>query len=189
MDAYRERFGETFSFERLAEDPQLAAEWARFRSDALIALSDELTATVRRYRPHIKTARNLFATALLEPAPELRLAQNFHAFVDAYDYVAIMAMPRFENYANHGSFYEKLVSKALSDGSLRDKVIFELQTVDWRTRRPIDPFEIRDTMRNLQALGVRNLAYYPDDFITGHPDLKALREGMSVAVFPMGEAR
>jgi biofilm PGA synthesis lipoprotein PgaB len=43
-------------------------------------------------------------------------------------------------------------------------------------------------MRYLQSLGVRNLAYYPDDFVEGHPALQPLREGMSITVFPFGEA-
>lgn len=189
LAAYRQRFGQGFSFEQLNDDPALTADWARFRTDALIDLTDELTATVRRFRPHIKTARNLFATALLEPHAELRLAQSFDAFTRSYDYVAVMAMPRFENYTNHRAFYEQLATKTLGNGRNGDNIIFELQTVDWRTRERIDPVEIRDTMRYLQALGVRNLAYYPDDFITGHPDLQALREGMSVAVFPFGETQ
>ncbi|HEY5666553.1 MAG TPA: poly-beta-1,6-N-acetyl-D-glucosamine N-deacetylase PgaB [Gammaproteobacteria bacterium] len=189
LAAYREHFGPDFSFEQLAEDPALTADWARFRSDSIIDFTAELTATVRRFRPHVKTARNLFATALLAPHPELRLGQNFDAFTEAYDHVAVMAMPRFENFPNHRAFYEQLAAEALGASRNSDKVIFELQTVDWRTRDRIDATEIRDTMRHLQTLGVRNLAYYPDDFITGHPDLQSLREGMSVAVFPMGAAQ
>jgi len=189
LEAYRERFGTEFDFGWLASDPDLSAEWARFRSQALIDLSQELAATVRRYRPDIETARNLFATALLEPAPELRLGQSYEAFLDAYDYVAIMAMPHFEGYENTQRFYESLAALSSTPAGYREKLIFELQTVDWTEGKPIDSIEIRDTMRMLQSLGIRNLAYYPDDFIGGHPDVRALRQGMSVAVFPPEAAR
>jgi len=186
MTVYRERFGADFSFDALATNGELRDSWARLRSDTLVNFSQELTAAVKRFRPEIKTARNVFATALLEPDPELRLAQNYQAFLDAYDYVAIMAMPRFEGYQNHRTFYNRLASLSGVNAGAREKVIFELQTVDWRTATPIDSIEIRDTLRRLQSLGVRNLAYYPDDFVQGHPDLEALRQGMSIAIYPRG---
>jgi len=182
--AYRDEFGLDFSPELLAGDPELRSAWARFRADALTDFSLALAAEVRRYRPEIRTVRNLFATALLEPLPELRLAQHFDSFAAAYDYVAIMAMPRFENYTRHDRFYKRLARLALNDAAAVRKVIFELQTVDWRTGKAIDSAEIRDTLHYLQSLGVRNLAYYPDDFVSGHPSLPALRDGMSVARFP-----
>jgi len=189
LEAYRQRFGESFDFDQLETDPELQAEWSTFRSNALIELSHELTAAVSRYRPAIKTARNLFATALLEPEPELRLAQSYGAFLDAYDYVAIMAMPRFEGYENSELFYDRLATLSTAPADHHGKLIFELQTVDWPGGTPIDSIEIRDTMRRLQSLGIRNLAYYPDDFVEGHPDVEALREGMSVAVFPLEAIR
>ena len=186
---YRQRFGENFSLAALSNDPELAAAWSRFRSDAIIELSAELADTVRIYRPEIRTARNLFATALLEPDPERRLAQNFERFLDAYDFVALMAMPRFESYPDHREFYESLARQVTATEDHRTRTIFELQTVDWPAGTPIDSREIRDTMRDLQSLGIRNLAYYPEDFVQDHPDLEALRQGMSIAVFPRGNAR
>ena len=36
-------------------------------------------------------------------------------------------------------------------------------------------------MRWLQSQGVRNLGYYPDDFILGHPEFDELRRGLSLA--------
>jgi biofilm PGA synthesis lipoprotein PgaB len=189
LAAYREHLGRDITLEKIQSDPELAQDWNAFRSDVLIDLSDEIKATVQHYRPDIRTARNLFATAVLEPESELHLAQSFDSFLEAYDYVAIMAMPRFEGYGNHRSFYQRLATlSAESKGGL-DRVIFELQTVDWRTSKPIDSLEIRDTMRSLQSLGVRNLAYYPDDFIQGHPDLDALRQGMSIATYPVDMPR
>ena len=184
LAAYRARFGDDFSFANLAENELLRSEWAKFRADTLNDFSLELAAEIKRFRPEAKTVRNIFATALLEDNAELNLAQSYSNFLAAYDYVAIMAMPRFEGYADHRRFYQRLAALAGVNGPARRQVIFELQTVDWATNTPIDSIEIRDTMRQLQSLGVRNLAYYPDDFIEAHPDLDALRQGMSIAIYP-----
>lgn len=189
MAAYRERFGDSFALSQLGNDPELRAEWAEFRSDAIIDLTHELAATVRHYRPMIRTARNMFATTLLEPDPELHLAQNYRDFLDAYDHIAVMAMPRFEGAENHERFYRNLAALASLEPEYRKKVIFELQTVDWRTNTLIDSRELRDTMRMIQSLGIRNLAYYPDDFVLGHPRLDELRQGISIADFPLEGVR
>ena len=184
LAAYREGLGEQVSAMSLAADPALAARWSAFRSEALISLTLELAETVRIYRPEIRTARNLFATALLAPDPERNLAQSYEDFVESYDYVALMAMPRFEGFDDKRHFYEQLAALAMANPAHRDRIVFELQTIDWRTGTPIDSIELRDTMRRLQALGVRNLAYYPDDFVRGHPDLGLLRQGISIATWP-----
>ncbi len=182
--AYREAFGQDFTIEGAREDPVLAARWARFKSRALIELSQELAAAARRYQPDLKTARNLFATALLDPRGEIYLAQNFGDYLDAYDYTALMAMPRFEGAEDHEAFYSVLVAAVARDPRGFDRTLFELQTVDWRSGEPIPALELRDTMRWLQSRGVRNLAYYPDDFIVGEPELDTLRQGISLAEYP-----
>jgi biofilm PGA synthesis lipoprotein PgaB len=185
MRAYRARFGEDFSFAKLAADPALRAEWGAFRSEKLVALSQDLTEVVREYRPAAKTARNLFATAILAPDGHVELAQGYKEFLAAYDYVALMAMPALEDVPHAEPFYSDLARAVRAVGGF-DKTIFELQTIDWRTGERVPAPALRDTMRMLQALGVRNLAYYPDDFIEGHPALAPLREGISVAVYPRG---
>lgn len=38
-------------------------------------------------------------------------------------------------------------------------------------------------MRRLQSLGIRHLAWYPDDFIAGRPELETLRQGASLAEY------
>jgi len=182
--AYADAFGTEISLADLQANPALRASWGALRRDALIDLTDALTATVERYRPEIRTARNLFATALLEPEPAIRLAQDFPSFVAAYDYVAVMAMPRFEGHDDEDAFYRALARQTRLPADDRHRVIFELQTVDWRSGAPIESGEIRDTLRMLQGLGISSLAYYPDDFIAGHPAVAALREGMSIAVYP-----
>jgi biofilm PGA synthesis lipoprotein PgaB len=95
-----------------------------------------------------------------------------------------MAMPYLEGARDPRGFYRSL-ARAVNDTPRGiDKTIFEIQTVDWRTGRRIDAHEIETTLRALQSLGIRHLAYYPDDFIEGEPALAPLRRGISLATSP-----
>lgn len=176
--------GTDFSLERAAGDPDLARRWTELKARALIELSVELTAAVRAHRPNARTARNLFASSLLDPAGQGYLAQSFTDFLASYDHVALMAMPQLEGARDPRSFYRALVSGVAGLPQGFDKTIFELQTVDWRTGTAIDARELEKTFRALQSAGVRHLAYYPDDFLAGKPTLDALRRGISLATSP-----
>ena len=186
--AYRQHFGDGFDLAQLENDAVLRREWGAFRSQALVALSQELAGVVREFRPGAKTARNLFASALLQQNGPVLLAQDYGQFLAAYDLVALMAMPGLEEASHPEQFYRQLAEIARAEQGF-GKTIFELQTIDWRTGQPVPVAELRRTMRWLQSLGVRNLAYYPDDFIGGHPELAALREGLSIAVYPRSGVR
>jgi biofilm PGA synthesis lipoprotein PgaB len=184
LAAARAALGADFTLERAAHDPELARRWTGLKAHALVDLSDELATAVRTQRPDVRTARNLFASALLDPAGESYLAQRFDDYLAAYDYVALMAMPRLEGARDSRAFYRALVRRVQAAPHGLDRTIFELQTVDWRTGTAVDARTLEATLRALQASGVRHLAYYPDDFVTGEPALGALRRGMSLADLP-----
>ncbi len=183
--AYEEAFGTQLSVAALAADPGRQQDWARLKTQAVIDLTDRLSAIVSRWRPGALSARNIFATNLLYEDSEVWLAQDYELFLESYDHVALMAMPHFENAADTELFYDSLLTAVTEQPHGLRKTIFELQTVDWRTSSNIPATELRDTMRWLQSRGVRHLAYYPDDFILGHPELRPLREGMSLAQYPI----
>jgi biofilm PGA synthesis lipoprotein PgaB len=184
LAAARAALGAAFSFERAALEPELAHRWSEIKARALIDLSDELTAAVREHRPDVRTARNLFASALLDPNGEVYLAQRFEDYLAAYDHVALMAMPQLEGARDARSFYRALTRAVGRAPHGFDKTIFELQTVDWNTGVGVDPSTLETTLRALQAAGVRHLAYYPEDFIAAEPALGALRRGLSLATSP-----
>ena len=178
---YREEFGFVPTESQLASDPDLRRRFAALKTRALIDLTHLLTERVRQQLPHIRTARNLFASALLDPSAAEYLAQDFAAFQAAYDHVALLAMPRLEGADDHELFFRTLVDGVSAhDGGL-DQTIFELQTVDWNDGTRIASEALLRTMRWLQSLGVRHIGYYPDDFISGHPELETLRQGISLA--------
>lgn len=184
LAAARAALGPDFSFERAALDPELARRWSEIKARALIDLSGELTAAVREHRPDVRTARNLFASALLDPNGEVYLAQRFSDYLGAYDHVALMAMPQLEGARDARAFYRALVRTVGHAPHGFDKTIFELQTVDWKTGLGVDARTLETTLRSLQAAGVRHLAYYPENFIEAEPALGALRRGLSLATVP-----
>ena len=61
-----------------------------------------------------------------------------------------------------------------------EKTIFELQASNWRTKQPVPSAELADWMKVLKQEGIRNLGYYPDDFLNNHPDPKVLHPHFSM---------
>ena len=154
------------------------------RTDALIGASLRLRDAAQRWRPKLATVRNLYARPVLEPASEAWFAQRLDAFLDRYDYVALMAMPWMEGSRHPEAWLDELTATVARQPGGLDRTIFELQTVDWRTRQPIAPARLKAVVRQLQANGVRHLAWYPDDFIADRPPLDDAREAMSARAFP-----
>ena len=126
----------------------------------------------------------MLVTSLGVPESEVWLAQNYADFLENYDYVALMAMPHLENAPEPDQFFEGLIAGVARQPGGTEATIFQLQTVDWRNGTKLPAKQLAQRMRSLQARGIRHLAYYPDDFIVGHPELETLRQGISLAMYP-----
>ena len=188
LKAYHDLYGENLDLLALKDNPVADQRWASMKTQALIDLTDELTTLVRRYHPRLKSSRNLFAPALSGQDGARLLAQDYGRFLASYDFVTVMAMPYLEGVdepENNPSFYRDLADKARRQDPLLGRTIFQLQTVDWGQKRPVPAKQLKQTLRLLQSMGVRNLAYYPDDFLKNQPDLGELRQGISLAEYPV----
>jgi len=152
----------------------------RERTDALFGLTDEMMGVVRRHRPEARSARNLYARVVLEPESEAWFAQNFRRSLEHYDHTAVMAMPYMEGARNPGAWLDRLLDRVAEVPGGLARTVFELQSVDWRTQRPIPATEIAGWMRRLERRGGIHFGYYPDDFIRGLPELGPIREVLSV---------
>ena len=177
---YREELGVVPTDDMLKADAALRARFSELKTRTMIELTEQLEHRVRQQLPHIRTARNLFASAILDPDAAEYLAQDYDAFLEAYDHVALMAMPDLEGEVNTERFLRSLVAGVAKREAGIERTIFELQTIDWAGGTRIDSNELKQTLRWLQSLGVRHLGYYPDDFIAGHPELEAMRQGISL---------
>ena len=181
QSVYRERLGSEVTPELLNADPELRQRFTRLKTQTLVDLSASLEARVRPHLPALRTARNIFASALLDAEGPAYLAQDFGVFLENYDYVALLAMPSLEGAGDHDLFFAELVAKAAKRDAGLSRTVFELQTRDWSSGTIIEGERISRTMRQLQSMGARHIGYYPDDFINGHPPFDVLREGMSLA--------
>ena len=184
--------GLLFSDDAYLRDTDRLGSWSSKspaqRTAALIDFTHELTARVRRWRPSVKIARNIYARAILDPSSEAWFAQSLPAFLAGYDITAVMAMPQLDKQADSDDWYRTLVARVTAAGpQALDHTVFELATHDWRTGQPIAGKDIDARVQLLQLQGVRHLGYYPDDFIHDHPQLEAVRPAISIADYPYPE--
>lgn len=154
------------------------------RTRRLVQFTHRLEAAAERWRPRLATVRNLFAEPVLDARAQRWFAQDLGAFNAAYDYTALMAMPRMEGAADGDAWLQRLAAAVARapDGTAR--TIFELQAYDWRRQAPVPADELRRQARALAAAGARHLGYYPDDFVRASPPLSAAREAASARAFP-----
>lgn len=172
------------SIDAIRADPLLLERWTQRKTATLIAYTGELAQRVRRYQGSIKTARNLYARPVMEPQSQTRFAQSLPDFLSAYDYTALMAMPLLEGEAKPDAWLERLVRKVAAQPGGLAKTVFELQSVDWNTRKPVPVATLAAQLQRLQQLGAVNIGYYPNDFVADRPALEAIKPALSLQNFP-----
>lgn len=184
LAVYRERWSLPESVDAIRADPQQAAAWARRKTDWLLDFSSQLKAAAATYTAPLKTARNLYAAPVLDPAAESWFAQSLPAFLRAYDYTALMAMPHMEGAGHPARFLADLVKAvdAHPDGLAR--TVFELQARDWRSGAAVPPAQFAGWIRQLELAGARNIGYYPDDLHADLPERRSLVPAFSVRSLP-----
>lgn len=175
----------------IRNSPEQFQAWSRYKSKFLIDFTKDLTQAVRNIRgPHVKTARNIYAKPILEPETEEWFAQNFNDFLQTYDWTAVMAMPLMEGVSlkESNKWLKQLVETTMKHEGARNKVLFELQTLDWSNQggehKAIPSSQLAEWMYQLQMSGARHYGYYPDDFLSNHPDLKTIRPAFSSYWYP-----
>jgi biofilm PGA synthesis lipoprotein PgaB len=181
---YTQELGLPGTISQIRENPGNKAIWTRAKTEYLIKFTDDISARVGKWRPRLKTARNIFATPVLHPDAESWFAQNYSLFLDHFDYVCLMAMPYMEKADNRVKWMDDLVLKVKGYNSGLEKTVFILQSRDWsHGNRPIPEKEIASTMNRLQIQGALNFGYYPEDFHTDHPRLEIIKPAFSLQTY------
>ena len=183
--------GVLFSDDAYLRDTDNLGPWAgntpAQNTQALIDFTLELAQRMKRWRPQLLTARNIYARPILQPKAEAWFAQALPAFNSAYDMTAIMAMPQLDRQTDRLGWYRKLAAQVNATPGAMERTLFEFATRDWRTQQPIADRDLAARMRAVQAAGARHIGYYPDDFVHDHPALEAIRPYISAADYPYRE--
>ncbi|WP_166430535.1 poly-beta-1,6-N-acetyl-D-glucosamine N-deacetylase PgaB [Polymorphobacter arshaanensis] len=171
-------------FDKLHATPAMRLAWAKHKSEYLAEFTDELTARVRVYRPYIKTARNIYSRPILQTDAEEWYAQSLPVFLKHYDYVGIEAMPEMENATDADAWLKQLVIDVAKQPDGLAKSVFELQTVDWKTKQPVAMPVLLGQIELLKKAGAINLGYYPDNPYRDQPKLSDMKREFAVQVQP-----
>lgn len=174
LQTYR-AWGLPGSVEAIRASDDLMGRWTILKIRTLDDFAMELADVVRQQHPGLLTARNLYAQVALNPRAEVWYAQALENSLATYDFTAIMAMPYMEQAKDQEAFYRGILDRLKAYPGSMDKVVMELQAVDWRTGKPVPTEELRDTIQMLWGHGVRHVGYYPDDLFKSHPDANVLR--------------
>jgi biofilm PGA synthesis lipoprotein PgaB len=161
----------------LRSNDELLRRWAERKTAYLDDFAVELAGVVRDEQPGLETARNLYASVVLNPYSQTWYSQSLDSSLAHYDYTAIMAMPYMEQAPDPMGFLRQIFDKVAERPGAMGKVVFELQSVNWRKNdEPLPGTELEDTIRTLYGWGVRNVGYYPDNLFHNSPDVKQMRQ-------------
>ncbi|MGH8808386.1 MAG: poly-beta-1,6-N-acetyl-D-glucosamine N-deacetylase PgaB, partial [Noviherbaspirillum sp.] len=177
---YRQHWQLPASVAAIRSDPALRRRWTERKTAYLNEFTLELAAVLRAYHPALMTARNLYAQPVLQPESEEWFAQSLPSFLASYDFTAVMAMPYMEGAADAEQWFSRLINKitAVPDG-LR-KTVFELQSRDWKSGKPVPAETLAAHWRLLHLAGARHWGYYPDDFHRNQPEAAVIKPAISV---------
>lgn len=167
-------------------DAAAMARWTALKTETLVRFTQDLATQARRWRAPLRTARNLYAQPVLDPAAEAWFAQSLPAFLAAYDRTAVMAMPYMEQAHDPEAFLRRLHARVAAEPGGMAGTVFELQAADWRARpaRPVPARVLRAQLRLLQRLGAHHMGWYPDDFVRGLPEAEVVVDAISTRSFP-----
>jgi biofilm PGA synthesis lipoprotein PgaB len=177
---YRE-WGLPESVSDIRATDDLVGRWTILKINYLDDYAREISEIVRREKPALFTARNLYAQVALNPRSETWYSQALENSIRHYDFTAIMAMPYMESAVDPLQFQRDLFKAADRFPEGRRKVVFELQSVDWRhDQRPIPTRELVESIELLYGLGAMHVGYYPDMLFDSHPDPASMRRAFSL---------
>ena len=178
IEAFRRRHGVSPDPQALKADEALGAKWAAFKTEALDRHVDELVRTVRVYRPGAAVGRNLYSSVVTNPEATRWFAQDLRRYLERYDYTVVMAYAAMEGRKDRRAWYRGLFQSAGGEKAA-DRLVFKVQAYDWKTGTWLGDAALKDDLTFLLALGVRHVAYYPDNVYLNRPDADTIASILS----------
>ena len=81
-----------------------------------------------------------------------------------------------EEAADPKKWLTELVEKTSEYPGGLDKMVFELQAVDWRKQQDIPMAIFTEQFQLLKKQGAKHIGYYPDNVYHDHPKLEELKK-------------
>jgi poly-beta-1,6-N-acetyl-D-glucosamine N-deacetylase len=169
----------------IRNDVQHAKLWTKLKTRTLTDFTLELANTLRAYIPELETARNIYASVVLDPKASAWFAQDLDDMLEHYNYTAVMAMPYMEKAKQPTQWLQTLAQQVLQRSNGPERAVFELQSKDWRQGVPIDSDLLAEHTMVLRRAGVRHIGYYPDDLARNLPSIEILKPAFSLSTFPV----
>ncbi|MFH2045995.1 MAG: poly-beta-1,6-N-acetyl-D-glucosamine N-deacetylase PgaB [Pseudomonadota bacterium] len=185
LKAFKKHYGTELDPDNIGDD-QVREQWTTLKTETIDAFIRQLMATVKEYRPLAETARNIYSIVLLNPDAKEWFCQDFENYLKQYDYTVIMAYPQMEGLKSLGAiktWFAEIVSRVEKHHAI-DKVIFKVQSYDWKNDRPVSDAILKKELRFLVSSGGKHLAYYPDNVFQNQPNMDSVSSIISTRTLP-----
>ncbi len=147
-------------------------------------VSDTATARLRYYQNssnRLKVVRSLNVPIQLESINQANFIQTLASLAQHYD--EVMLSLQLDPKKKDPEKFLKALAEHVEHQPWKDKITFEFQ-VQNEHHEWVDGAVLKSWMQTLQQLGIRNFAYFPDDFIHDQPAFSAVFGGISLNQFP-----
>lgn len=144
-------------------------EWAAWKNKRLLEVASRLRAVVRKKRPDALFAINLMYESITNPSMALAwLSQDFSKTVKTdFDYYSIMAYHKQmeDELGSTPQAIRDMIADMASQASRavkdRNRVLIKLQTVDWKTSKPLPQGDIIGLIRGVRKASGCSVALVP----------------------------
>ncbi|MEE9252432.1 MAG: poly-beta-1,6-N-acetyl-D-glucosamine N-deacetylase PgaB [Thermodesulfobacteriota bacterium] len=131
--------------------------WAKWKNRRLIEVAEVLIRTIKHNNPAIKTCLNTFYEMYLKPRNTLSWQSQNTELADMFDLVAVMAYHRqiMDELGISRKEAEMVVKRVTEEAITKHgakKVIIKLQTIDWKKRKKIPAFELREIYKTINSV-------------------------------------
>ncbi|MDE2421550.1 MAG: poly-beta-1,6-N-acetyl-D-glucosamine N-deacetylase PgaB [Gammaproteobacteria bacterium] len=146
---------------------------------------DTVTARLRHYQNssnRLKVVRSFSVPSKLDAIDSESFAQTLTLLTQHYNEVMLVVKPDTVSNQNAEKFLKTLARQVVQQ-PWQEQITVDFQAQDER-HSWVDGAVLKGWMQTLQQLGVRNLAYFPDDFLHDQPAFSAVFGGISLNQFP-----